>query len=171
MNSTGDRVVVGAPENGGNGIRSGHVRIYEWNGTVWNQLGADVYGEAAYDQSGYSVCIDSVGNRIAIGATKNSGNGTDAGHVRVYLNNLPTNISEVESKNQLSIYPNPVHENLILETQNSIGETAQLTSITGALVLEFRITKEKEKIDLGGFQNGVYFLRVGEVIKKVVISK
>ena len=31
---------------------SGHVRIYEWNGTNWGQLGNDIDGEAGGDQSG-----------------------------------------------------------------------------------------------------------------------
>ena len=48
------------------------------------QLGADIDGEAALDQSGYSVSISSDGSRVAIGAIQNSGNGYHSGHVRVY---------------------------------------------------------------------------------------
>ena len=35
-----------------NGTRSGHVRVYEWNGSTWVQRGGDIDGEAAYDHSG-----------------------------------------------------------------------------------------------------------------------
>ena len=48
------------------------------------QLGADIDGEAAEDISGYSVALDSDGDRVAIGAYKNDGNGSDAGHLRIY---------------------------------------------------------------------------------------
>ena len=48
------------------------------------QLGDDIDGEAASDQSGYSISINSDGDRVAIGANKNDGTGTDMGHVRVY---------------------------------------------------------------------------------------
>ena len=45
------------------------------------QLGSDIDGEAAGDQSGYSVSIDSDGSHVAIGANRNDG---FTGHVRVY---------------------------------------------------------------------------------------
>ncbi len=47
-------------------------------------MGSDIDGEAAIDRSGYSVSLSSDGTIVAIGATKNNGNGSDAGHVRVY---------------------------------------------------------------------------------------
>ena len=47
---------------------AGHVRIYDWNGTAWTQLGADIDGEAANDYSGCSVSINAAGDRLAIGA-------------------------------------------------------------------------------------------------------
>ena len=56
-NATGNRVAIGATQNDGNGSSSGHVRIYEWDGTAWTQLGTDIDGEAASDQSGYSVSL------------------------------------------------------------------------------------------------------------------
>ena len=80
----GDRVAIGALSNDGNGSNAGHVRIYDWNGTAWTQLGADIDGEAASDQSGYSVSMNAAGDRLAIGALSNDGNGSNAGHVRIY---------------------------------------------------------------------------------------
>ncbi len=76
-------VAVGAYANDENGSTAGHVRIYTWNGSAWTQQGADIEGEAAGDQSGYSVSMPDA-NTVAIGATNNDGNGSDAGHVRIY---------------------------------------------------------------------------------------
>jgi len=59
------------------------VRLYEWSGPTWAQLGADIDGEAAGDGSG-SVSLSSDGNRLAIGAGGNDGNGDHSGHVRVF---------------------------------------------------------------------------------------
>ncbi|MBN2682643.1 MAG: T9SS type A sorting domain-containing protein [Bacteroidales bacterium] len=84
ISSDGSRVAIGALGNDGNGAEAGHVRIYEWTGSNWMQLGADIDGEAAEDYSGYSVSISSDGSRVAIGAINNNGNGTYAGHVRIY---------------------------------------------------------------------------------------
>jgi hypothetical protein len=47
----------------------------------------DIDGEAAGDYSGWSVSLSSDGDIVAIGATRNSANGPNAGkagHVRVY---------------------------------------------------------------------------------------
>ena len=84
FNAAGDRLAIGAPNNVGNGVYAGHVRIYEWDGTSWTQQGQDIDGEAANDNSGYSVSMNAAGDRIAIGAIGNDGNGYNAGHVRIY---------------------------------------------------------------------------------------
>ena len=47
------------------------------------QLGADIDGESAEDGSG-TVALSSDGNRLAIGAPGNDGNGSESGHARVY---------------------------------------------------------------------------------------
>src|SRR3989344_4585029 len=83
ISSDGSRVAIGADRNDGNGTDAGHVRIYEWTGTSWTQLGADIDGEAAGDYSGKSVSISSDGSHVAIGAYGNDGNGSNAGHVRI----------------------------------------------------------------------------------------
>jgi hypothetical protein len=84
LSSDGQRLAVGARTHDGAGIDSGHVRVYQWSLTNWDQLGDDIDGEAAYDESGYSVSLSADGNRLAIGAPGNDGNGFDSGHVRVY---------------------------------------------------------------------------------------
>ena len=86
LSADGNTVAIGAPYNGGNGSNSGHVRIYENTSGFWSQIGQDIDGEAAGDQNGYSVSLSSDGNTVAIGAPYNDGNGSDAGHVRIYEN-------------------------------------------------------------------------------------
>jgi hypothetical protein len=84
MSTDGIHIVIGAQRNDGSGNMAGHVRVYSWNGTAWTQTGSDIDGEAAEDQSGYSVAMSTDGTRIAIGAILNDGNGITAGHVRIY---------------------------------------------------------------------------------------
>ena len=84
LSSDGNRVAIGAPKNSDNGLNSGQVRVYEWNNTSWTPLGVNINGEAEGDLSGYSVSINSAGDRVAIGATMNNGSVSDSGHVRVY---------------------------------------------------------------------------------------
>ncbi|MDA9072509.1 Hint domain-containing protein [bacterium] len=86
LSTDGSRVAIGATGNDGNVNISGHVRVYQLiNGTTWQQLGQDIDGEAANDNSGYSVSLSADGSRVAIGATGNDGTGKPySGQVRVY---------------------------------------------------------------------------------------
>jgi len=84
VNADGTTVVIGAPLNDGTASSAGHARIYRFDGTSWTQLGADIDGEAAGDNSGYSVDISADGNTVIIGAHQNDGNGGNSGHARVH---------------------------------------------------------------------------------------
>jgi uncharacterized protein YdgA (DUF945 family) len=96
LSSDGTTVAIGAIMNEDNGTQSGHVRIYAWNSTTsaWEQQGADIDGEAAYDWSGYSVSLSSDGTTVAIGAPYNDANGDNSGHVRIYAWNSATSAWE-----------------------------------------------------------------------------
>jgi hypothetical protein len=84
LSSDGSTMAIAATGNDGNGTDAGHVRIYKNTNGTWTQVGADIDGEAAGDYSGISVSLSSDGNTVAIGAMYNDGNGTGAGHVRIY---------------------------------------------------------------------------------------
>jgi hypothetical protein len=88
ISSDGTTVAIGAPYNDASGSNAGQVRVFQYNSSTssWTQIGADIDGEAADDNFGYSVSISSDGTKVAIGAPRNDGGGTDAGQVRVYLN-------------------------------------------------------------------------------------
>jgi len=81
LSSDGTIVAIGAY---GNNSSTGHVRVYQWNENAWVQRGVDIDGEAAGDQSGFSVSLSSDGSIVAIGSPRNDGNGAESGHVRVY---------------------------------------------------------------------------------------
>lgn len=84
LSARGDRVAIGAPWNDGNGESSGHVRVYTSSGSSWLKLGNDIDGEAQGDRSGVSVALSGDGSRVAIGASRNTGNGEASGHARVF---------------------------------------------------------------------------------------
>lgn len=84
LSADGTVLAVGAPENDGNGTNSGHVRVYQFSGSSWIQIGEDIDGEAEGDQSGWSLSLNADGTILAIGSLYNDANGTDSGQVRVY---------------------------------------------------------------------------------------
>jgi len=84
LSADGNTLAVGATHNDGSAMDAGHVRVLTFNGANWTSKGADIDGEAAGDNSGWSVALSNYGNTIAIGAYKNKDNGNEAGHVRIY---------------------------------------------------------------------------------------
>ena len=50
----------------------------------WVQLGDDINGEAAYDESGTSVSLNALGDIVAIRAIENHSNRNSSGHTHVY---------------------------------------------------------------------------------------
>eukprot|EP00979_Chaetoceros_neogracilis_P015530 scaffold6084_cov284-Chaetoceros_neogracile.AAC.1 len=89
MSNDGKTIVVGGPLNNGNGKDSGHVRVFEYSDGVWNQLGADIDGEAAGDHFGFSVALSRDGRTIAVGGPGNGvyttiGTGDGSGHARIF---------------------------------------------------------------------------------------
>ena len=84
LSADGTRLAIGAPNNSGSGIASGQVRVFNEVGGAWVQMGPDLDGEAQGDAFGQVVVLSADGTRLAVGAPRNNGGGTDAGHVRVY---------------------------------------------------------------------------------------
>jgi hypothetical protein len=84
MNSAGDIVSICSIENDSNSANAGHVRVWKLIADKWERLGLDIYGEAAGDNSGYSVSMNNAGDIVSIGSINNDGNGDKSGHTRVF---------------------------------------------------------------------------------------
>ena len=87
LSDDGKTIAVGAWGADVNGVASGHVKVYQMDDSVsgWIQLGNSINGEAAYDNSGWSVSLLADGNTVAIGSPINDNNGDASGHVRVFV--------------------------------------------------------------------------------------
>ncbi len=84
LSSDGSIVAIGAPFNDNNGMsNAGQVRVYQYSNTDnnWDKLGGDINGEAANNESGYSIDLSSDGSIVAIGAPHNN---NSTGQVKIY---------------------------------------------------------------------------------------
>jgi Leucine-rich repeat (LRR) protein len=91
ISEDGNTIAIGVlladefPGTGPDGINVGAVRIYDWNGTNWDQRGANIFGETEGDLfGGTSVSLSGDGNTVAAGSRHNFDNGVDAGHIRIF---------------------------------------------------------------------------------------
>ncbi len=134
LNSDGTIVAIGSGINDGNGQDSGHVRVFQWNGVVWTQIGSDIDGEAASDFSGF-VSISSDGSKIAVGGVMNDGkNGEDSGHVRVYSVDCVQLCTECVADCPVGKYILESTTSCIACPHGTYGSEANATSCTACMV-------------------------------------
>ena len=82
LSNTGTALAVGAPIHDSS---KGHVRVYQYNGTAWGQLGSDIDGGTAGEKFGTSVSLSSNGTRVAVGAPEFTEVGfTNRGRVQIW---------------------------------------------------------------------------------------
>ena len=88
ISDDGETIAIGAHYNNGiNGEDSGHVRIYQLDGdgTNWDLIGDVINGDAAGDESGYSVALSANERIVVIGAPwAYSSSEIQTGEVKVY---------------------------------------------------------------------------------------
>ena len=65
ISSDGTIVAIGAPKNADAGHYAGQVRVYQWNGASWTQMGNDIDGESVGAKFGHSVSLSSDGMILA----------------------------------------------------------------------------------------------------------
>ncbi|KAL3811919.1 hypothetical protein ACHAXA_002536 [Cyclostephanos tholiformis] len=90
ISEDGNTIVVGARKAYGNNLEySGRARVYrmDYSQSDWVQIGNDIEGDAAYDNSGHSVSLSADGDKVVIGSPWNDDNGDSSGHVKVYQMN------------------------------------------------------------------------------------
>ena len=78
INAAGDIVAVGT-----NAYEANYVRVFQWSGSAWVQMGADIIDVDAlsYDVFGFYVDLDATGLVVAIGATESA---SSRGHAAVF---------------------------------------------------------------------------------------
>ena len=75
LSADGDLITIGANLNSQIAIFSGQTKVYEWDGTTWNQIGDTINGENGNDFSGGSVFLNENGTKLFIGETAGSADG------------------------------------------------------------------------------------------------
>jgi hypothetical protein len=171
ISGDGSRIIVGAPRNAGNGIGAGQVKIYDWNGTDWQQLGNDFYGSAASDECGRSVVMNYNGRIAAIGAPLNDGNWTDAGQVRVYEDGIQ-GLNTLSNSN-IKIYPNPVENILHIDGLEEGKVEYAFVDLSGRVVLQGALDTENS-INVSQLSEGVYTLQLekdGGVVTEILVKE
>ena len=84
----------------------------------------------------------------------------------VTVNGITTGINDVITKTVFSIYPNPFTDYIMVNT--TAAGTARIYNISGAVMLNINLQDGSNRIETSALPKGVYVLKVGETIVKIV---
>ncbi|PCI11821.1 MAG: hypothetical protein COB73_01145 [Flavobacteriaceae bacterium] len=99
------------------------------------------------------------------------------GEVEDYTVNivLPLAIEDTQTLNSISIYPNPVKDQLFIRVSNEIKLLEyKLSNILGKTILSNKFINSNNKLDVSLLNSGMYFLTIntdrGVITKKIIIE-
>lgn len=75
------------------------------------------------------------------------------------------------AEEELRIYPNPTKDMITIERLNEGLERIQLVSINGKVLNDNQSVQSTITMDLSNHSNGVYFLRVGNETRKIILAR
>jgi len=89
----GNRLVIGVPGKDSLAVNTGIVYVYDWNGTVYVEVGRIIASDAAaHNYFGLSVALSGDGDRLAVGAHVEDAASVDAGKVYIFDWNSATSM-------------------------------------------------------------------------------
>jgi Flp pilus assembly pilin Flp len=160
LSASGNIIAIGSLWNDNNGSDAGNVRIFQNLSGVWTQIGESINGEAANDNSGYSVDISADGSIVAIGAKFNDGNGEFSGHVRVFDISTVLSIPKIDLETTVSLFPNPSKDVVRIHLEKDLMEKIELYSLTGQLIFETVLNSKTFILNTANYPSGTYILKV-----------
>jgi hypothetical protein len=91
LNSQGNILAVGAPNNSSNTTRPGYAKIYIFSNNRWEQLGQTLSVSSTSDEFGRCLALNTYGNILAVASNIENNDGiSGAGAVRTYYYNSST---------------------------------------------------------------------------------
>lgn len=121
--------------------------------------------------------IDEILERTAVSSTGHKNNDYGSGRIDALaaVNAVGNEGIDEIDENGFVLYPNPSNGILFVtvETQNlmSLQIDYQIINILGEMVSKGIIISENQKIDISDLPNGIFFIRINGVTKKIIVSK
>jgi hypothetical protein len=125
-------------------------------------------GFADNDQFGFSIAISEDGSKVAIGAVNNDENGSNAGQVSVFENNL-LSTSDFDS-NSFSFYPNPAKDVVNFSSTTTI-ENIAFYNVLGQEVLIKQINSKEITVDVSSLVSGTYIVKLNGNTQNIKLIK
>ncbi len=81
-----------------------------------------------------------------------------------------SNVQLAISNEQLKVYPNPSYSNVIIDVSDLSNNSLSVTNAAGQVVYNQKPKTVKTTIDVSQWASGVYFVRYGSKVKRLVVG-
>lgn len=161
LNQEGNIVAIGGSSNNIVGPFAGFTRVFRNQSGEWVQIGGHILAESFDDSCGYSVALNSIGDKIVVGSAGGYNNGTNSGHTRVFEIDLSTLSSEENpmSTRGISLFPNPSSGHITIKSSISINKI-KIYDLMGKTVMKIANNNTINTIDISELNSGVYLIEL-----------
>lgn len=132
------------------------------DGQTWEQIGTVAGQGTTYDQSNYTFTDHTPVATSYYRLNQVDWDGTAT------LSDIRLVIFRIELNTPFSIYPNPSQGEFVLETEQ--GQSYSVTDLYGRIVAGGVLDSDKVSINLSTLNKGMYFVKVGNRIAKIVLE-
>ncbi len=107
-----------------------------------------------------NVCADPNGKILSSGYCNETASPSHRDLLLLRLNSFGLRIDESGDKAQLKISPNPFRDKILVEAAGMQGSTLTVTSMDGRTLETFTPDSDRETLELGRLQKGIYLLNI-----------
>ncbi len=156
---------------------AGAAYIFSKTNNTWQQIQkVTPLDRTQEDWFGFSVDIDTTLFIAGAFSDTQDANGqnllTDAGSAYIFENSMITTVNQIVNSS-ITIFPNPVFDELELKLKNSTIDLVELYDINGRLIKKIIPYNSKIRIDFQGLASGLFLIKVisgKEVFQKKIVK-
>jgi len=147
LNVYNDELYVGGVFEYAGGVHTGN--LAKWDGANWSQVTPSIISSVIYDIQFYN-------DEIYIGGAFRYVDSIPVNFIAKYA--LHTGINDLQTNNQLSVYPNPSANKLNIEISAGNIQKITIYDLTGKQIRTISCNTSKQEIDISTLSPGLYFL-------------
>lgn len=150
-----------------------YIMIYDYATEAWEQgyLLANEFNSPYHYIEEYKFDLTPwKGKDIKIAFVKNGTYQMAMDDIRIVYRSTES-LDEVNSISEINIYPNPANDvvNIKIESYES-DDVITIMDISGRTLIAETVTNNEMKVDVSNLSKGLYIIKVGEIVKKIVIE-
>jgi hypothetical protein len=163
--SAGDQIHYTLPDINQDGLYRGNVhydfRSFDWPDWLFLTPNGGLLGTPPVTASSMWLPI-TVADKNGISSTKSLFLDVKGG----------TGIGDIEEIKGIKLYPNPVSDIMFIDLGDVKVDHIQVINGVGQVVIsqQIQIGQRSLKLDMGSLTEGVYFVRIGDDVRKVVVK-